>query len=315
MKAALEILDQLASRQWSLVTREQLVSGGVSRGGIASLLRTGALRRRGFRVYGVLGAPESWERTLFARVLGAGPGALASHGAAARLWRCSHLPERDLDVLIWVDRANSESRRTRGVHRTTILPTEDVARVSGIPCTSFERTLCDCTKLLTEYQLGRVLDDGLRRRVASLNQLMKCAARLDSGPGRKLSVIKTLLAERDASFNPGGSGSELDVLKVIKNAELPLPVQQYPIRVSGHDYDLDYAWPDRKLFLEYYGLAVHAGASAVAHDSRRQTALVAAGWRPIVFTDSTTSAEMVRVLRAVLTSAPSDGAPGSRMSA
>jgi very-short-patch-repair endonuclease len=74
------------------------------------------------------------------------------------------------------------------------------------------------------------------------------------------------------------------------------------VHLAGYDYKLDYAWPERMLFLEYYGLPVHSGASAVAYDSRRQTALVAAGWRPIVFTDDTTDSEMVRTLHAVLTS-------------
>jgi hypothetical protein len=315
MKNTFEVIDQFASKQWSLVTRQQLVDEKISRNEIASLMRSGALRRRGYRVYATVGAPETWEQRLLTRVLAGGPDAVASHGAGARLWQFLHLAERDLDVLVHAESPVASSTRTRSVHRTLILPSEDVTERSGIPCTSFERTLCDCTKLLTEYQLGRILDDGLRRGVASLDALVKCVARLDSGPGRKLSVVKTLLSQRDASFNPGGSGSELDVLKVIREAGLPEPVQQYPIRVSGHSYDLDYAWPDCKVFLEYYGLAVHSGASAVAHDSRRQTALVAAGWRPIVFTDSTTDSEMVRVLRAVLISTQSDSAVHGPMSA
>ena len=301
MTATLQIIDELASRQWSLISRQQLVDAGVSKLRIKSLLRSGALRRVGYRVYSTFGAPETWERQALAAVLAHGPGAVASHAMAARLWRFAHLPADAFDVTIRVDR-ESGLWAHRGLHRTLILPTDDLTEVAGIPCTSFERTLCDCTKLLTEFQLGRVLDDGLRRGVASLGGLVKCAARLDSGPGRRLSVIKTLLAQRDESFNPGGSGSELDVLQVIRDAGLPAPVQQYPVRVAGQRYDLDYAWPDQKIFLEYYGLAVHSGASAVAYDSRRQTALVAVGWRPVIFTDSTTDSEMVRALRAVLSS-------------
>ncbi len=314
MTATLEIIDQLASRQLSLVSRQQLLDSGISKQRIVSLLRSGALRRTGHRVYSTFGAPESWERSALTVVLSRGPGAVASHATAARLWKFAHLPADALDVTVRVGRDDVVWAR-RGAHRTLILPSDDVTEQAGIACTSFERTLCDCTKLLTEFQLGRVLDDGLRRGVASLAELIKCTARLDSGPGRKLSVVKTLLAQRDVSFDPGGSGSELDVLKVIRDAALPLPVQQYPIRVAGHDYDLDYAWPDRKVFLEYYGLAVHSGASAVAHDSRRQTALVAAGWRPVVFTDSTSDTEMVRVLRAVLTTEQSDRSLEGRRSA
>jgi len=304
MRRALAVIDEYARHQQSLVTRQQLVDAGIALPEIASLLKSGVLRRRGHRVYAALGAPDSWEQKLLGRVLGAGQSALASHGGAARLWNFVHLPERDLDVMIEVNSLTWETRRIRGVHRTLILPSEDVTERSGIPCTNFERTLCDCTTLLSRHQLGRVLDEGLRRHVVSLKELVSCVSRLDSGPGRKLSVIKALLAQRDESFNPGGSNSELDVLHVIRAAQLPLPVQQYRVRVSGHRYDLDYAWPERKLFLEYYGLPVHSGASAVAHDSRRQTALVANGWRPIVFTDETSDSEMVRVLRAVLTSAP-----------
>jgi hypothetical protein len=303
MTAALEIIDHIASVQWSLVSRQQLLDSGISRLRIASLLQSGVLRRTGYRVYATFGAPESWERRAVTAVLASGPTAVASHAAAARLWNFAHLPADAFDVTVRVDRVSSVSVRRPGVHRTLVLTSDDVAVRSGIACTSFERTLCDCTKLLTEYQLGRVLDDGLRRKEAALPRLLRCAARLDSGPGRKLSIIKTLLAARDESFHPGGSGSELDVLRVIRDAELPLPVQQHSVRVSGHTYELDFAWPDRMVFLEYYGLAVHSGASAVAHDSRRQTALVAAGWRPVVFTDSTTDTEMVRTLRAVLTSA------------
>ena len=208
------------------------------------------------------------------------------------------------------------SLRQRGVHRTTILPPDDVTTVAGVPCTSFERTLCDCTTLLTAFQLGRVLDDGLRRGVASLKQLERCAVRLDSGRGRRLTVVKELLAERDANFHPGGSASELDVLRVIRDAGLPLPVQQFPVHVEGHRYELDFAWPDRMIFVEYSGLAVHSGASAVSHDNERTSALSAVGWRGLVFDETTPERRIVQRITQLLSRAtPSDGAIEQRLSA
>jgi hypothetical protein len=300
MTSTLAIVDDKASGQWSLVTRQQLVDAGISLSKIAALLRSGALRRVGSRVYATCGSPRSWEQAVMAAVLMVGPRAVASHAAAARLWNYVHLPMDALDVTIEVD-PSSNWPRGAGLHRTLVLPTVDVSSRSGIPCTNFERTLCDCTTLLSAFQLGRVLDDGLRRGDASLDRLLRCAARLDSGPGRRLGIIKRLLTERGEGFDPGGSASELHVLNVIRKAGLPMPVQQYEVRAGGRTYFLDFAWPDEKIFAEYYGLAVHSGASAVAHDNGRQTALVKVGWRPLVFTDATSDREVVDSVQTMLT--------------
>jgi hypothetical protein len=310
MALRLSSIDDLASSQWSLVTREQLIDAGFSRARIASLIRTGSLRVAGRRVYAMLGSVRGWQQDLMAAVLGVGEGSVASHASAARLWAFVHRPEDAVDVLVKAEFGGVRP----GVHRTTVLPDDDITTRDGIACTSFERTLCDCTTLLTPFQLGRVLDDGLRRREVSLVRLQQCALRLDSGPGRRLGVVKVLLSQRDAAFDPGGSASELHVLQVIRDAGLTAPVQQYPVRVGERTYVLDFAWPDRKLFVEYYGLAVHSGASAVAHDNRRLTAMVGEDWRPLVFTDSTSDHEIVEAVANELSKPPSHGAiahPGS----
>jgi hypothetical protein len=306
MASILARIDEIASRQWSLVSREQLHTAGISNKSIAQVLQSGALRLVAHRVYATLGSPRSWEQDAMANVLAAGAEAVASHGAAARLWSFAYLPEHALDVTVLV--SETERPRRRSLHRTIILPPDDVTERSGIPCTSFERTLCDCTTVLSPFQLGRVLDDGLRRNVALLDRLRRCAARLDSGPGRRLRLIQGLLLERDESFDPGGSASELEVLRVLREAGVPLPVQQHRVSVEGRTFVLDFAWPEQRLFAEYYGLAVHSGASAVASDNSRLTAMVGAGWRPLVFTEKTSDREIVRSVTKALAYSPSDWA-------
>jgi hypothetical protein len=290
MTPQLSSIDDLARAQRSLVTRQQLAEAEFTRAAIAGLLRTGALRSIRPGIYATLGSMRDWRQELMATVLAFGSGAVASHSSAARLWDFIHRPEEAVEVTAEC----AFTRRGSGLHRTSVLPDDDRTERSGIPCTSFERTLCDCTTLLSPFQLGRVLDDGLRRHDASIDRLQRCVARLDSGPGRRLAVIKTLIDQRDASFDPGGSASELHVLGVIRDAGLPLPVQQHPVRVGHRTYVLDFAWPDRRVFAEYYCLAVHSGASAVAHDNERLTALAGAEWHPLIFTDATPDQEIVR---------------------
>jgi hypothetical protein len=306
MVSILQAVDVAASKQWSLITRQQLLDSGVSAERVAGLLRSGVFRRAGYRVYATVGSPRSWEQSVLAAVLSAGPGAVASHASAARLWGFSYLPEAGLDVTILVDAESSFGRRRPGLHRTRVLPDADIDRRLEIPCTTFERTLCDCTTRLSAFQLGRVLDDGLRRNLASLDRLMKCVVRLDSGPGRRLLIAKELLAKRDGSFDPGGSASELRVLAVLREAGVPAPVQQFRVRVGSRSFELDFAWPDRRVLAEYYGLAVHSGASAVAHDNSRLTALAAVGWKPLVFTDASSDQEIVERVRQALADNQSD---------
>jgi predicted transcriptional regulator of viral defense system len=298
MTSAQARIGSLAAKQRGLITREQLRALGLSDRVIDTMVRQSALRRIRRSVYATMGAPETWERSLLAAVLAAGDGAAASHSAAARLWRFAYAPEARLEIITPRERRP----HIRGVHahQSVRLESADITRRDGIPCTTFERTLCDCTSLISQFQAGRTLDDGLRRNVAKLAVLRECAERLESAAGRRMTTIRALLAQRGVDFDPGGSGSELRVLDVIARAGLPRPVQQHRVRVGRRTYILDYAWPQWMVFGEYYGLAVHSGASAVAYDSDRITDLSAAGWTPLIFTDATPDSVIAEKVAAAL---------------
>lgn len=293
-------MSAVASKQRGLATWDQLVGAGFSERRIGLLVERGHLARVRPRVYRLAGTEISWEQTLLRAVLSVGGEALASHSSAARLWAFAYAPEASIEISVG-RRQRAETRGLR-LHRSRCLDETDAARRSGIPCTSFERTLCDCSTLLSEFQLGRTLDDGLRRGFASVERLGECARRLESGPGRHMSAIRALLATRHRDFIPGGSASERRVLELLQTTSLPQPEQQYVVRVGGRRFELDYAWPELGVFVEYYGLAVHSLPSAVAYDSERLTLLTSAGWTPLVFTDSTTDREMIDRVSDVLTS-------------
>jgi hypothetical protein len=290
MEVPLARFESILVAQHGLVTLDQLRDGQLSDSQVRRLVERKALRRLRPRVFGLVGARDSWERGLLAVVLSL-HGSVASHASAARLWRFALRPEDRYEAT--VGREYRAPMRGVVLHRSATLADEDVVQRDGIASTSFERALCDCTTVLSEYQLGRVLDDGLRRGVASLRRLSDCAERLESGPGRHMSVVRSLLAARGIGFDPGGSGSELRLLDVFRRARLPLPVQQHRVSIGSKTFRPDFAWPDRKVFAEFYGLPFHIGASAVVADSERLTALSAAGWLPLVFTHVSTDREIV----------------------
>jgi len=297
MEAQLARFESVLASQHGLVTLDQLRAGELTDAQARKLVHQKVLRRLRPCVFGLVGSRDSWDRGLFAAVLSA-PGSVASHASAARLWNFLPRPEDRYEITI--DRGHRTQMRGVVIHRSGTLFQDDIVSLDDIACTSFERTLCDCTTLLSEYQLGRTLDDGLRRGVASLRRLRGCAERLESGPGRHMSVVRSMLASRAIGFHPGGSKAELYLLDVFQRARLPLPVQQYRVKIGGKTFRPDFAWPDCKVFAEYYGLPFHTGASAVVADSERLTALSAAGWLPLVFTHASSDREIVESTIAAL---------------
>lgn len=298
MDQSLVVVEGLLAAQRSLITLEQLEKAGIDKDKRYRLVKQKVLRKGTPRVFSLAGVEDSYGRRLQAAQLSPTLPTLVSHSGGGFLWDWPILPELGIEVLV----VNDFPIKMRGVrvHRTTRLHDDDIAKRRGIPCTSFERTLCDCTTRLSEFQLSRVLDDGLRRNVATLSRLKDCAERLESAKGRHMSVIRSLLAVRDPDYNPGGSREELDVLAIVRAADLPEPVQQYEVRVNGQHYFLDYAWPEFQAYSEYYGLHWHTGASAVAYDNQRITDMSGIGWRPIIFTDLSSPKRVANDIRNAL---------------
>jgi hypothetical protein len=79
---------------------------------------------------------------------------------------------------------------------------------------------------------------------------------------------------------------------------------------------LDFAWPDRLVYAEYNGLAFHSGASAVAHDDARTSALSELGWRGLFFDETTPERRIIEQLTNTLSlPTPFDGAGEHRLGA
>ncbi len=296
-----EEFERIAASQHSLITRAQARAANFSDDQLKRMLSRGTLTRVRRNVFALGGVPETFERGLHAAVLSVGCDAAASHSSSAYLWTFAVAPERWYEILTPRDRIRDLEGVT--MHRSEHFDDVDLTTKSGIPCTTFERTLCDCTTRLTIRDLGVVLNDGLRRGVASLKRLEDCAERLESGRGRHMSRIRMLLAVRGDAFNPGGSDPELRILDVLNSAGIEPPLQQYTIRVGNRRYRPDYVWPPPlKIFAEYYGLKFHAGADSVIYDSERITALAAAGWLPLIFTKASTDREIIERTQEALAS-------------
>ena len=69
---------------------------------------------------------------------------------------------------------------------------------------------------------------------------------------------------------------------------------------ANERYRIDFAWPDRKLYLEGNGFGFHHLSTDLDSDARRQNELVLDGWVPIEITWRMSATEIATTIRRYL---------------
>ncbi|HEV2757938.1 MAG TPA: type IV toxin-antitoxin system AbiEi family antitoxin domain-containing protein [Acidimicrobiales bacterium] len=291
-------LTQIAAVQHGLVTADQAMRAGLGVEQIRWLSRSGRWRAVRPRVYALVGAPPTRTQAVAAAVYAAGPMAWASHATAGVLWGMPLVEAPSIEVVAPPERKVGLSG-VRG-HRSAALFTNDLSTFQRIPLTSPERTLVDLSARYDDRALGRILDDGLRRRVIRLDRLRACSGRLVEGPGRRPSAIQALLGERLPGYDPGDSDLETRVLRLLVSSGFLPPVQQHRLRLGGRTMRVDLAYPALRVAIELDGWEFHGTRTAFDDDRARANLLVADGWSLVRFTSRSTDIEIVGCIRATL---------------
>ena len=293
-------LNRITRRQRGLITRLQALLAGLSDGEIQGLLRRRIWIEVRPGVYAVAGAPQSWEQVVQATLLSAGPDAWASHQTGAHLWSVRRVEQPELiEVLTGLERrvtlAGVVGRRSRELFDA------DLTARLGIPCVSAPRALVDTSRSMNHEQLGRALDDLLRRKLCTLDEMRRCVDRLHPGPGRPLKGMHSVLAERWPGYDPGDSDLETRAVRAIAMAGLPLPKQQHRMWLGGKPVRIDLAYPELKIAIEVDSWEYHGQVrSQFDCDHIRRDELVLLQWTPFTFTSAMSDEYMATSTRTLL---------------
>lgn len=288
-------LVDLATRQHGLVTTEQAANLGFGRGAVNHAVTKGRWRRAGTGVLALGATPATLHQRALAAVLSIGE-AWASHSTAGRLWGWEVRHAR-VEVVVPIHRA--VERRNVRVHRSALLSTTEVTLAGTIPTTSPARTLVDLSGRLPAAGLEAMLDFALGNRQMSLHGLDVAMASAPRSQGRRPTALEPLLKLRRAA-GPTESPLEARVLRVLAQADLPLPECQHRITIGSREYRLDLAWVRSRVFSEADGFEHHGSRSAFDADRRRNNHLAAAGWTGVHLTSAFTDEEIVEAVRNVL---------------
>ena len=282
-----------AQRQYGLVTHGQALTV-MSERQLKYALFAGRLEpvRRG--VYRVAGAPESWHQFVLAACL-ARPGACASFATAAALWGIPGFDPVGLEITVpGFNRARLEHVI---VHESTVWADIHTARCARIPVTSVVCTLCDLSVVLGPSQLGRLVDDALRRKLVTMRQFARVASELEGRGRHRCTTTRRVLNERAPGYQPGDSDPEKRIADLLVRAGLPKPKLGHHLRIGKKSIRLDIAYVDARFGFEYDSYGFHANLSAFESDRERDLELELIDWRVPRLTAKTKDTKIVTLAR------------------
>jgi hypothetical protein len=205
------------------------------------------------------------------------PEALVTGRSAAVLWGVDLAgPWDDVEVTV---PEGAHPRRISGLRvRRAVVPPDQRWRRAGIPVTTPEATAVRLAGSLFGDEAVIAVDRMVASGIVDLEPVRALAA-VQRGPGSARARSMCALADGLA-----GSPQETRLRLLIGRSGLPRPVAQYHVMVNGRPVArVDFAWPDKKIALEYDGLW-HADEKQFAKDRRRLNRLREAGWTVVFVT-------------------------------
>lgn len=274
-------LATVAGRQRMLITLADIRRAGGATWHADRRIQGGRWRRVDRGVYLMAGAPWDWGTRQLAAVLAAGPGAVTTHLAAARVWGLPGYGTAGREVSI--PRGRRHRRTDVRVHESTDLDRCRVVVRDGIPVTDLNRTVLDLGRYVGHARLQRAVEAARRTGQISWSSLIETllAHARRGRPGvRRLRRVILQDAHRDEITD---TDMELVVLGLLAEHDLPEPVLHHRVH-DGQRFiaEVDLAYPQWRIAIECDG-SIHLDPQVRERDLARQNDLVLAGWTVLRF--------------------------------
>jgi very-short-patch-repair endonuclease len=271
-----------AAEGWhGVTTRELSRLAGVSRHTVDRELASGLLVAEHPGIFRVAGAPITFEQSALIACLAGGKDAVASHSAAAHLWRLATIAPK---VEITIPSARRRTIRGVVVHRSTVT-LRDRTTFGVIPVTDPVRTCVDYAGVAPRWECENALEEGLTQRLFTCVYLGRRLEALGRRGRKGAGVLASLLAERPEEWVRAESRLERRILRALRDHGIRPPVLQYAIPLrSGRTARVDMAYPPERLIVEGNSYKFHVRRRDWARNDTRNRELEALGYGIIPIT-------------------------------
>jgi hypothetical protein len=274
-RAGVRRLVSLAERQFGVVNRADLVATEVSWKWLRGRLATREWNRVHRGVFRLGCIQPTLEEREMAALVAAGEGAVLSHTSAARRLGLDIPPDESVHITIHASR----KAKVRGakVWRSRNFGPSDIGNRRRWRLTNLPRTLIDLAATLDDGALRAAFDSALRQDTANAAWISRVLNR--HGPGRRgVGRLRALVDEyRQGDEVPDSALESLGV--ELARATGRKPRLHYNVVDEAHHLaEVDLAWPELKLCVQFDGWKTHGTREAFVRDRAQDRALVRLGW-------------------------------------
>lgn len=267
-------LAAVAIGQHSLVSLADVVRAGGSRSDAHRRVAGERWEPTAPGVYRLAGVPWTYEARVLAAVLGAGPGAVASHLCAARLLGLGFVTA---PIELSIPRGRTHRPAGVRVHQSTDLQRATPHEVQGIPTTSPPRTLLDLGRYIGPGALRRAVEQARRLDLVTWSDLIACLAAHARQGRHGVRRLRLVVVTGMAIDEVTDTDSELIALTLLRERGLQ-PVLHHRVMVDDQLIaELDLAFPGEMVAFEIDG-GVHTDPAVKRNDDARDHALRRLGW-------------------------------------
>jgi very-short-patch-repair endonuclease len=275
-------IDRMA--RWGVVERGELLLAGVTSDEIRARLSSGStLWRVHPGVYATFGTSLGYEGRVLAACLAAGPGSVASHRTALKLW---DLLEGDQPIDITSPRWAKPVPARVTMHRPLDLRTVDVTQQRDVPLTNPIRSLLDAGAVLTPGQVATCVELALTDDLVTVRGLRVILEDLGRKGRTGTGALRGHLDRRALGDRRPESMLEPLMARLLLKRDLGIgPVEyQATLRLEGRTLHPDFLICLPRVVVEVDGLEAHGSRTALDYDLERQNLLVRHGFLVLRYT-------------------------------
>jgi len=288
-------LRDTAINQLGLITRDQALVHGFTDHAIWTRVWRGDWTPLHAGVFTMDVSPPRWEARVLASIFACGAPAAASHRTASVLYGLDGVSGSMIELTVKF--GGLPIPRDAIVHRTR-RRLEPTMR-AGIPVVPIERTLLDLASQLPAITLEKAVMSAIRKGLTTPDLIAVTLSEQGGRGVRGTKKLKRVLLLTDDGIT--GAPSEVDAFSLIRDAPIPQPILQHPIRLpdDSNAYP-DFAWPPRMKIVEIDGMDGHGSADQLHADLKRQNQLMQLGWELRRFSARSLQREPESVIREIV---------------